>query len=101
MNVLISGASGMVGTALSAALKTEGHTVTPLVRGAAKSGEVSWDPLGGKLDSAALKGIDAAVHLAGENIAGRWTDAKKKAIRDSRALGTKTVCDALSQMSLP
>ncbi len=100
MNVLISGASGMVGTALRVALKSDGHGITPLVRGAAKTGEVSWDPLTGKLDPAALQGMDAAVHLAGENIAGRWTDSKKKAIRESRVLGTKTLCGALAKMSV-
>ena len=101
MNVLISGASGMVGTALGDALKSQGHAVTCLTRGKAGAGEVFWDPLAGKLDPGALTGIDAVVHLAGENIAGRWTDAKKKAIRDSRTLGTGTLCEALAKMSTP
>lgn len=100
MNVLISGASGMVGTALGAILKGEGHTVVQLVRGNPKAGDVAWDPLGGKLDSAALAGVDAVVHLAGENIGERWTDAKKKAIRESRTLGTTTLCEALAKMSV-
>jgi len=101
MNVLISGASGMVGTALSEALKAERHRVTILTRGNAGEGQVFWDPLKGALDSAALTGIDAVVHLAGENIAGRWTASKKKAIRDSRILGTQTLSNALLNMNTP
>lgn len=101
MNILISGASGMVGTALCDVLKSQGHAVTRLTRGKSGAGDVFWDPLAGKLDPGALTGIDAAVHLAGENIAGRWTDSKKKSIRDSRTLGTRTLCDALAKMSTP
>jgi uncharacterized protein (TIGR01777 family) len=101
MNVLISGASGMVGTALSEALIASHHSVLRLTRAQAKPGELFWDPQAGKLDSAALLGIDAVVHLAGENIAGRWTPAKKKAIRDSRALGTKTLCEAIAKLNTP
>ncbi len=101
MNVLISGASGMVGTALCEALKAQNHTVTRLTRGTPGPSEVTWDPLAGKLDPDALTGIEAVVHLAGENIADRWTDAKKKAIRESRTLGTKTLCDALLKMPAP
>jgi len=98
MNVLISGASGLVGTALVSALKSSGHHTMALVRKAPRSGEVFWDPLNGKLDPAHIESIEAVVHLAGENIAGRWTAEKKKAIRESRTLGTRTLCDALTRM---
>jgi hypothetical protein len=95
MKILVSGATGLVGSALSEELKAQNHTVVRLTRGTAGPGEVFWDPMAGKLDVAALDGVEAVVHLAGENIAGRWTDAKKKAIRDSRINGTKTLCDAV------
>ena len=101
MNVLISGASGMVGTALAAALTAQNHTITRLTRGKPKPGEVFWDPSAGTLDPASLAGVDAVVHLAGENIAGRWTTSKKKAIVDSRVKGTRTLCDAVLKMSVP
>jgi uncharacterized protein (TIGR01777 family) len=100
MNVLISGATGLVGSALTDALKQAAHTVTPLSRSASIPAAVSWDPLNGKLDPAALTGVDAAVHLAGENIAGRWTATKKKAIRESRVAGTRTLCSALAAMNV-
>ena len=101
MRILISGATGMVGTELCAALAAQNHQVTKLVRGKAGPGEVLWNPLSGQLDATQLEGIDAVVHLAGENIAGRWTISKKKAIRESRTLGTKTLCDALMKMQTP
>lgn len=100
MNVLISGASGLVGTALADALTGAGHQVTRLTRSTSVTHEVFWDPLAGKLDPSALTGTDAAVHLAGESIAGRWTAAKKKAIRESRVAGTRTLCTALAAMNV-
>ena len=57
-------------------------------------GEFHWDPTAGEIDPAAFDGVDAVVHLAGETVAGRWTDAKKRRIRDSRVLGTRLLAEA-------
>jgi uncharacterized protein (TIGR01777 family) len=100
MNILVSGATGLVGTELCNVLKGAGHSIVRLTRDKQpKAGEVFWNPLAGILDPGALNGIDAAVHLAGENIAGRWTDAKKKAILESRVSGTRTLSEALAKMN--
>jgi uncharacterized protein len=103
--VLVSGATGLVGTALTHFLTTGGHTVVPLVRQAGRTHaarEVVWDPQARKLDPAHLQGIDAVVHLAGENIAGaRWNDAQKARIRDSRVHGTRLLAETLAGMGQP
>jgi hypothetical protein len=103
MYVAVTGASGFVGRALSARLSKDGHRVLRLVRRMPSGpGEVDWDPLAGRIDPAALAGVDVVVHLAGENIgAGRWTEASKTAIRDSRILGTRTLVAGLKQMEHP
>jgi len=97
MNVLISGASGLVGSALIPALVARGDRVIRLVRHPAESGapEIEWHP-GARLDPEALEGFEAVIHLAGENIFGRWTAAKKKAIYDSRVGGAQTLSDAIA-----
>lgn len=95
--ILISGASGPIGTALVASFGPLGIEVVRLARGAARNaGQVSWDPLA-PLSPAAVSGFDAVVHLAGESVVGRWTAEKKKAIRDSRVLGTRHLVAALAQ----
>ena len=95
--ILISGASGPIGTALVASFGPLGIEVVRLARGAARNaGQVSWDPLA-PLSPAAVSGFDAVVHLAGESVVGRWTADKKKAIRDSRVLGTRHLVAALAQ----
>ena len=96
LDVLVSGASGMVGTALCAFLTTGGHRVRRLVRREPRGpDEFRWDPLGLGVDPAAAEGADAIVHLAGENIAGsRWGPAQKDRIRRSRREGTRQVADA-------
>lgn len=103
MNILVSGASGLVGSALLPFLTASGHSVTRLARSAPSSApSVAWDPEAGVRDVAALEGFDAVVHLAGESIAsGRWTAAKKARIRDSRVQGTRLLCEALAQLSRP
>jgi uncharacterized protein (TIGR01777 family) len=103
MKILISGSHGLVGKALIRSLTTDGHDIVRLVRnkptGAA---EIEWNPNEGRIDAAALEGLDVVVHLAGESIAsGRWSDEKKRAIRDSRIKGTALLSDALARLSRP
>lgn len=99
MKIAITGSTGLLGEAVTAALKTQGHDVVRVVRRAARPGEVMWDPDAGKIDTAALAGIGAAVHLAGENIAsGRWTASRKKRILESRTKGTRLLCEALADV---
>jgi uncharacterized protein len=101
---LVSGASGLVGAALVPFLTTGGHGVARLTRHpkVAGSGDVHWNPDAGILDAHALRGIDAVVHLAGENIAGaRWTRDVKQRIRESRVRGTHLLSRTLAQMERP
>jgi uncharacterized protein len=101
MKILISGATGLVGTKLTAALRADGHTVAHLVRpGAALlPGNVPWNPAAGLLDPAALEGADAVVNLSGASIGdGRWTPARKQVLRSSRVDSTRVLVDALAQM---
>jgi uncharacterized protein (TIGR01777 family) len=97
--VAITGASGLVGSALSAFLTTGGHAVVPLVR----SGEgTRWSPLEGEALPDGLDGADAVVHLAGENIGqGRWTAARKRTIRESRVAATRRLAVALASLPRP
>lgn len=102
LHVAITGASGLVGAALSAFLVAGGHRVTPLVRGKPGPGEARWSPVDGALDADRLAGVDAVVHLAGESIAGgQWTDARMARIRDSRIHGTRALCEALARLPRP
>jgi uncharacterized protein (TIGR01777 family) len=96
--VVVSGATGLVGSALVAALERSGASVFRLVRRRPVSeAEVSWNPAQGTLDPRSLSGADAVVHLAGENVAGgRWTPARKDAIRRSRVDGTRLLAEALA-----
>jgi hypothetical protein len=102
MKILLSGASGFIGSALVAKLASEGHELVRLVRAEPKPGEpeIRWDPAAGRLDPASVEGFDAVVHLAGENIAeGRWTEAKKTRIRESRVRGTELVARTLARLA--
>ncbi len=79
-------------------MTTGGHTVVPLVRSSSDQG-IHWNPVKGEIDTEKLEGFDAVVHLAGENIAdGRWNDAKKKRILDSRVKGTRLLTEALAKL---
>jgi uncharacterized protein (TIGR01777 family) len=85
VKVAISGASGLIGSALVPALRTAGHDVLTLVRREAREpGEVSWDPAAGRLDATDLAGVDAVVNLSGANLGQRWTEARKREILSSR-----------------
>ena len=97
MKVAITGASGLIGSALSAALRSDGHHVVPLVRRNPRSAdEVQWDPAARRLDPVALADVDGVVHLAGGGIADkRWTEARMREVLESRVDGTTTVAQAL------
>ncbi len=104
MKVLISGSTGLIGSALISTLTTAGHDVVRLVRSAPKSdgSEVYWDPESERIDTVGLEGMDAVVHLAGENIgSGRWTRNKKARIFDSRVKGTRLLCESLANLNHP
>ena len=96
MRVLISGASGLLGKALTRALQNDGHETLALVRRAPRDGEVEWNPRQ-PLGPAKLAGCDAVVHLAGKNIAGRWTEKFKQEVLESRAIGTQTLAAATAE----
>ena len=97
MKVLVTGASGLIGSALVPLLEKQGHEVVRLTRKEARrAGEFRWDPEQAILDPRALEGVDAVVHLAGETVAGRWTEDKKRRILESRAQGTRLVSEAIA-----
>jgi uncharacterized protein (TIGR01777 family) len=101
--ILLSGASGLIGSALQVSLATQVRQreteIVRLSRGTAKdASEISWD-LQTPLSPDAVSGFDAVIHLAGESVVGRWTDEKKKSIRDSRVLGTRNLSAALAKAS--
>jgi uncharacterized protein len=102
MNILVTGASGLIGTALLSRLRREGHQVVPLRRAAASedSGPV-WSPENGQVRLDGLSPLDAVVHLAGENIAQRWTPASKARIRASRVDATRLLSQALARLPQP
>ncbi len=104
MKVLVTGSTGLVGTALIDFLKMNGHEVVRLVRrkGQFDEPQVAWNIEKGQLNPADLEGLDAVVHLAGESIAsGRWSDAVKKRIRESRVKGTRLLTETLAKLEHP
>jgi uncharacterized protein (TIGR01777 family) len=98
LRVLVTGSTGLIGSALTTRLEQGGHSVVRLVRSRDTNGGDAffWDPPRGELDEAALAGVDAVVHLAGETIAGRWTDDKKRRIRESRIASTRLLSEAIA-----
>jgi uncharacterized protein len=96
MRILISGASGLIGSALCRKLAAHGHETVALVRRTPQQNEVQWDPHT-TLDPAQLAGFDAVVHLAGKGIAGRWSEKFKQQVRDSRVQGTRTLATAAAE----
>ena len=103
MRVVMTGATGLIGAALVSLLESTGYQVIPLRRGPCDDSTIpSWNPLNGDLSDHAVDGVDAVVHLAGENIAGgRWTKARKARIRDSRVDGTRHLSEALARLERP
>lgn len=101
LTVAVTGATGLVGNSLLPFLTTGGHRVRRLVRGKADTarGDVAWNPGKGELDMAAMEGVDAVVHLAGENVAQRWTPEAKERILRSRSEGTRTLSEGLARMA--
>jgi len=100
MRVAVTGASGLIGRGLTPLLRGEGHEVATLVRGRApRAGEIAWDPAAGTIDAAALEAFDAVVHLSGESIAGRFTEAHKRTVKESRVASTRLVAQTLANLS--
>lgn len=102
MKVLITGASGLVGTALQLSFAVKGYEMLLASRSEPRAAnEIQWTVEGGFAEPERLEAIDAVVHLAGESVSGlRWTDEKKKAIRDSRVMGTRSIVEALSNLNV-
>ena len=101
MDVLVSGATGLIGSALIPELEAKGHKVRRLTRTPRSEGDIHWDPEAGTVDGD-LAGTDAVVHLAGESIAeGRWTQEKKRRILESRKKGTRLLAEKIAALSEP
>lgn len=102
MRVLISGATGSIGSALIPALEADGHRVTRLTRLSRSQDDIYWDPSAGEIDTARLGGHDAVVHLAGETLTEvPWTSEKKARIMNSRAEGTRLLSESIAGLSEP
>ncbi|MFJ9794499.1 TIGR01777 family oxidoreductase [Streptomyces sp. NPDC101145] len=101
--VAVTGAGGLIGSALVRSLRADGHEVVTLVRRPARGAdEVEWDPKRQYVDVAGLAGCDAVVHLAGAGVGDRrWSEAYKREIRDSRVLGTAAVAEAVASLDVP
>ena len=101
MRILISGASGLIGMALTRRLREDGHTVARLVRSgnSPAPGDVYWDPMSATVDASAMEATDAVVHLSGASIAGgRWTPERKAILRSSRIDSTRVLVDTLASL---
>jgi uncharacterized protein (TIGR01777 family) len=98
--ILISGASGLIGSALVPSLESHGYEVTRLVRRESEANELRWDATN-PIPTDLVSGFDAAIHLSGESITGRWIAAKKARIRDSRVVSTKNLTEALAKADSP
>jgi NAD dependent epimerase/dehydratase family enzyme len=104
--IAISGASGLVGAALVEYFEAAGRVVVPMVRQAVSSASnapdaVAWDIESGAIEAAKLEGVDAVVHLAGEQVVGRWTRAKRRRIERSRVVGTELISRTLAKLKDP
>jgi uncharacterized protein (TIGR01777 family) len=100
LRVAITGASGLIGRALTPFLTTGGHEVVRMTRGHDKTG-VRWDYDSGRIDREGLEGLSAVVHLAGENIGARWTRERRRRIVESRVIGTRFLAESLARLRRP
>jgi uncharacterized protein len=101
LHIAITGATGLLGSALTPFLTTGGHRVTAVTRHRGRPDAIRWDPHTGMIDAAALEGVDAVVHLAGETIGARWTEHRKRRIRESRLEGTMLLAETLASLRRP
>lgn len=107
MRIAITGSTGLIGAALIESLARDRHAVTRVIRPSTRpvpngaSERVRWDPARGEIDAAGLEGHDALIHLAGAPIGGRWTAARKRAILESRARGTRLLAETLARLKEP
>src|SRR4051812_42514604 len=108
MKLIITGGTGLIGGELTQQLTLEGHQLTSLVRAVKQPARgqaifIRWDVERGEIENASqLEGHDAVIHLAGESVAGgRWTEARKRRIRESRVKGTRLLVDSLARLSQP
>ena len=102
MRIAITGASGLIGTALSDTLQADGHEVVPVVRRAPGDNEIGWSVDEKRIDDGAFDGIDAVVHLAGAGIGDkRWTDEYKRELLQSRTVGTALIAQAVNDAANP
>jgi len=102
MRIAITGASGLIGSALSEQLLADGHEVIPVVRGKPSGSEIGWSVDEQRIDDGAFDGLDGVVHLAGAGIGDkRWTDEYKQEIRSSRTVGTALIANAVNAAKNP
>ncbi len=101
LQIAVTGASGLLGSALVPFLATGGHRVAPVSRRPKSPDAIRWDPPSGATDASSFDGLDAMVHLAGENIGARWTRERKRKIRESRIAGTRQLAEALARLKRP
>lgn len=101
MRIAVTGGTGMLGRALLPFLQTGGHEVRRMTRSPAVPSDVDWNYREGHIQAVKLDGLDAVVHLAGETIGARWTETRKKNIWESRAIGTRFLCETLARLHRP
>lgn len=102
MKIAVTGSTGLVGAGLVPFFTSGGNSVSRVVRDNPARGDIHWNPSAGTIDAARLEGMDAVVHLAGENIAARrWNTEQKARIRDSRVQGTRLLCETLARLRQP
>ncbi len=102
MQIAVTGSRGLIGTALLAALRADGHTAIPVLRGDAPGDGLRWDPDAGTIDAEGFDGLDAVVHLAGAGIGDkRWTDEQKRLVLESRTRPTRLLATTLAALAAP
>src|SRR5256885_17136363 len=100
MDVVVTGSSGLIGTALEGALEKAGHRMVPMVRSQASGDAIHWDPARGEIDAGGLEGVGAVVHLGGEGIGSRrGNDAHRGKVKDSRSRRTSLLAETLAKLN--